>query len=53
MMYADWTLIKVDTLQVFNCDRCHKDKKSKTVVFKEEKAICNGCYGELKSKGEK
>jgi hypothetical protein len=50
---GDLQLFRLETLQVFHCQRCQAQKKSKLVAVQGgdwSKLLCNGCYGLLQSK---
>ncbi|QBI98687.1 hypothetical protein SEA_BOBBY_54 [Mycobacterium phage Bobby] len=50
------SMTKHATAQEFHCDRCDKDKKSKSIGEWRRGdttvTICNGCYGWLNANGE-
>ena len=49
--FDQFDLRRFDLLQEFTCGRCQRPKKSKNVALDAAgTAICNACYGELKSK---
>lgn len=43
---------KLQEAKDFHCNNCKKEKKSKNIATCEGEKLCNGCYGELLSKGE-
>jgi hypothetical protein len=49
-------MVRGDVAVEFYCERCGRHKKSKSkgtwTTASEALTICNGCYGELLSKGE-
>lgn len=55
-MRCGMVLMKYDHSQTFMCDKCHKEKTSKKIAFKDGDPnirICNACYGEIIAKTEK
>lgn len=42
---------KLDKAVDFFCYNCKQEKKSKNIADYAEVKLCNGCYGELLSKG--
>ncbi|KAF1842605.1 uncharacterized protein K460DRAFT_189211 [Cucurbitaria berberidis CBS 394.84] len=52
---GEWTLHRLVTCTGFLCHRCNKQKKAKLVATRHnqwDEVCCNGCYGELLSKGK-
>lgn len=47
-----YVLRRYSELQEFQCNRCHRIKKSKIVVYCEtdKTEFCNACYGNISSK---